>query len=93
MLEHHPNDSRLKISEDGICQTLNQRMGTGGGNVPLILAIHEADGQNATMMEEVAYALVTGGGKPGQGYPCVLIRKNETANSIGIKSESRNDNE
>lgn len=36
-LEHHPNDSRIKIKEDGICQTLNQRMGTGGGNVPIIL--------------------------------------------------------
>ena len=38
-LEHHPNDSRIKISEDGICQTLNQWMGTGGGNVPLVLEI------------------------------------------------------
>ena len=30
-LEHHPNDSRLKIAPDDICQTLSQRMGTGGG--------------------------------------------------------------
>ena len=37
LLEHHPNDSRLRITDDGICQTLNSRMGTGGGNVPLIL--------------------------------------------------------
>ena len=29
-LEHHPNDSRLKIAEDGMVQTLNARMGTGG---------------------------------------------------------------
>ena len=36
-LEHHPHDSRIKIAEDGICQTLNKRMGTGGGNVPLVL--------------------------------------------------------
>ena len=40
-LEHHPNDSRLKISEDGICQTLNSRMGTGGGNVPLVMEIKD----------------------------------------------------
>lgn len=40
-LEHHPNDSRIKIKEDGICQTLNQRMGTGGGNVPLVMVINE----------------------------------------------------
>ena len=37
MLEHHPNDSRIKIKDDGICQGLTSRMGTGGGNVPLVL--------------------------------------------------------
>ena len=37
VLEHHPNDSRLKIKEDGIVQTLNSRMGTRGGNVPLVM--------------------------------------------------------
>lgn len=42
-LEHHPNDSRLKIVEDDVCQTLSQRMGTGGGNVPLVLEIDEED--------------------------------------------------
>lgn len=36
-LEHHPNDSRLKIAEGGVVQTLNARMGTGGGNVPLVM--------------------------------------------------------
>lgn len=36
-LENHPADSRVKIAEDGIVQTLNARMGTGGGNVPLVM--------------------------------------------------------
>lgn len=36
-LENHPADSRVKIKEDGICQTLTSRMGTGGGNVPMVL--------------------------------------------------------
>ena len=40
-LEHHPNDSRIKIAEDGICQSLSARMGTGGNNVPLVLQINE----------------------------------------------------
>ena len=31
-LEHHPNDSRIKIAEDGICQSLSARMGTGDSN-------------------------------------------------------------
>lgn len=73
MLESNPSDARYKIDKDQICQTLKERMGTGGNNVPLVLAIHEADGQDVTMMEETAYALVTSGGKPGQGYPCVVI--------------------
>lgn len=35
-IESHPNDSRVKVSEEDICQSLTSRMGTGGGNVPLI---------------------------------------------------------
>ena len=30
-VENHPNDSRVKIDESGIVQTLSSRMGTGGG--------------------------------------------------------------
>ena len=30
-------DSRIRIVDDDVCQTLNERMGTGGGNVPIIL--------------------------------------------------------
>lgn len=43
-LEHHPNDSRVKIDESGVCQSLSARMGTGGNNVPLVIQIRdEAD--------------------------------------------------
>ena len=31
VLENHPNDSRVKIAEDNIVQTLHSGMGTGGG--------------------------------------------------------------
>lgn len=40
-LEYHPSDSRIRIVSDDVCQTLNERMGTGGGNVPLIMEIHD----------------------------------------------------
>lgn len=64
-LENHPTDSRVKIAEDGMVQTLPARMGTGGGNVPLLM---EAEGTQDT---EKAGAPVTlkirsgceGGGK------------------------------
>ena len=36
-LENHPTDSRVKLSGDGKVQTLTSRMGTGGGNVPLVM--------------------------------------------------------
>ena len=51
-IEHHPNDSRVKIKEDGIVQTLNQRMGTGGGNVPLVMT-YESDTVGHTMQTDI----------------------------------------
>ena len=37
-VENHPADSRVNILADGTCQTLTSRMGTGGGNTPMILS-------------------------------------------------------
>ena len=42
-IENHPADSRVRLMDDDICQSLTGRMGTGGGNVPLILQIYETD--------------------------------------------------
>lgn len=36
-VENYPNDSRVKIREDGTVQTLSGKMGTGGGNVPMVM--------------------------------------------------------
>ena len=38
-VENHPADSRVKIEEGGVVQTLSSRMGTGGNNVPLVMKI------------------------------------------------------
>lgn len=46
-LENHPTDSRVKISEDNKVQTLTSRMGTGGGNVPLVMSRTEAPAEMA----------------------------------------------
>ena len=46
-LEYHPMDSRITMVDDDICQTLNTRMGTGGGNVPLVLVIDGSDGMDS----------------------------------------------
>lgn len=36
-IENHPNDSRVNFDESGTVQTLTGRMGTGGGNVPMVM--------------------------------------------------------
>ena len=36
-VDNHPNDSRVGINEDGKVQALTSRMGTGGGNVPMVM--------------------------------------------------------
>lgn len=43
MIENHPADSRVNIDDSGTCQTLTGRMGTGGGNVPLVMIIDETE--------------------------------------------------
>ena len=40
MIENHPMDSRVTLSGD-VCQTLSARMGTGGGNVPLVMETND----------------------------------------------------
>lgn len=37
VVENHPADSRVDVDETGKVQTLTSRMGTGGGNVPLVM--------------------------------------------------------
>ena len=38
--ENHSQDSRCKYLGD-ICETVSQKYGTGGNNVPLVLEIYE----------------------------------------------------
>ena len=40
-VENHPNDSRMKLKDDDICQCLSSRMGTGGNNEPMVLEIKQ----------------------------------------------------
>ena len=39
--ENHANDSRV-TEEPDVSQTLNRRMGTGGGNLPIVLMRRES---------------------------------------------------
>ena len=42
-LQFNPTDSRIKLVNEDICQTLSGRMGTGGCNVPLVLEVKDDD--------------------------------------------------
>lgn len=56
----------------------------------VVLAIHEAGGQDVTMQKELAYSLVSGGGKPGQGYPCIAVIPLERYRQWIIKVQTDN---
>ena len=43
LLENHPADSRVRVCEDGIAQTLSSRMGTRGGNTPMVMEFIKGD--------------------------------------------------
>ncbi|GHU82164.1 DNA methyltransferase [Clostridia bacterium] len=66
VIENHPADSRVKIAEDGIVQTLPSRMGTGGGNVPLVMNERQ---YALTVGEDVANTLT---GTDYKGPQCVF---------------------
>lgn len=74
VLDNHPQDSRVTIREDGISPTLTEKMGTGGGNVPLILEPmgiqQNADGE--VRMYPVSATLNTNGNASGRNAPLVV---------------------
>ncbi len=68
-LESNPTDARLKISKDGIVQTLTGRMGTGGNNTllvadpePITLKLRcgkEGGGKGALVQKDMSATLAT----------------------------------
>ena len=46
-VENHPADSRVNIDDSGKVQTLTSRMGTGGGNVPMVMEPFTSDAHHA----------------------------------------------
>ncbi len=65
-IENHPTDGRVKVSEDGMVQTLTSRMGTGGMNVPLVMNERQ---YALTIGEDVANTLT---GTDYKGTQCLF---------------------
>ncbi len=62
VLENHPADSRVTVSDDGKVQTLTSRMGTGGNNVPLVMKIRcgcEGGGKGPLIQKDKSATLAT----------------------------------
>lgn len=74
-VENHPADSRVKIDDSGKCQTLTSRMGTGGGNVPMVLCMATQQG-NAEIMENKAPTITAMAGMSGNNQPVVCLEGN-----------------
>lgn len=85
-VENHPADSRIKISKDGTVQTLSSRMGTGGGNVPMVMSLNSKQQALATG-EEIASSLGACDYKEPQA---VCIGNGQTNQSVGEKTGAIN---
>ena len=53
-IDFNPTDSRIRLKEDDLCQTLCSRMGTGGNQVPLVFGI--SSDQSHAMLSENPHA-------------------------------------
>lgn len=76
VLENHPADSRIKISKDGVFQTLSSRMGTGGGNTPYIM-----QGFGDYRAGDVASSCKQRDSKGGTDLVCAVDCRNGTENA------------
>ena len=83
-LEYHPCDSRIKIVDYDVCQTLNSRMGTGGGNVPLILVLEDRGVQISWNTDELSPTLRA----ESHGHPPLILENNEQI----VRNDSRSPN-
>lgn len=79
LIDNHPADSRVEIAKDDVCQTLSARMGTGGGNVPLVMETDEpiSYGQSGygDYVENRVSTLKCNGGDLGGGSESLILKQ------------------
>ncbi|GHV09342.1 DNA methyltransferase [Clostridia bacterium] len=87
-IENHAADSRVKIREDGLVQTLGATMGTGGGNVPLVASFMGGQGADAgSIAYSEAVAPTLRGQSGGNSVPMVL---NERQYALTVGEDTAN---
>ena len=82
VLENHPADSRVKVCEDNVFQTLSSRMGTGGGNVPMVME------KNAVCYRGDAITSPINASNPQMGDPCHTLTDDSRNYVIGDEMDS-----
>ena len=78
-IENHAADSRCELNgPEDPCQTLTSRMGTGGNNVPMILACMGGTDSNAAINEgDTSPTLMARAGTGGGNVPMILMKEKE----------------
>ena len=81
-VENHPADSRVNLDESGKVQTLTSRMGTGGGNVPMVMEEHPVicmatqQGGAEIRTDDKAPTLTAAAGMSGNNQPVICLQGN-----------------
>ena len=78
-VENHPADSRVSIDESGKVQTLTGRMGTGGGNVPMIMepiAFSQNQREEVRNLNGISAGLSAEAGSHQQTYVAIPVAYN-----------------
>lgn len=101
-VENHPADSRVNLDESGKVQTLTSRMGTGGGNVPMVMEAIGLDrasfnqGKNA----QFDFSITEDGTEPtltarGPGAVCYCLqdkaigrKESNSCHGLGVSEET-----
>lgn len=79
-VENYPANSRVKLSADGMAQTLTSKMGTGGCSVPMVMSERQL---SLPVTENIAQTLM---GSDYKGVQCVCEEKR----AFGICSQNSN---
>ena len=83
-LENHPSDGRLNIDHGGKVQTLTSRIGTGGGNVPMVMEAVGLDCYNQAVTGDKAKSL-TSRATDSDHTPCILMDRSAYNQGINAK--------
>lgn len=84
MLENHPNDSRLKIDGSGTSQTLTSRMGTGGGNVSMVMVPYTIDCRNHKLNQNISGTLQQNGNSLNALNPVIIAFQGQASSNAEL---------